>query len=751
MTTNIGRPVPRVDGRQKVTGAARYTAETVLPGLLHATIVGATIAHGRVVAVDTSAARTADGVVAVYTHENLPKIPGQPHLIPSLFGFPAPGQSHFPLQDDRIHFAGQPVAVVVAEEHEQAQYAARLVRVEYAPEPSITTVEQGREQAYEPERIFGGFVPARTERGDVAAGLAEADVRVDATYRLAANHHHPIEPSATVAVWDGDQVTVHDTTMGIKATQLTVSALLGLHPTQVRVLTRFVGGSFGAKAMVWPHVALTAHVARQVGRPVKLVLTRPQMSAAHGHREAQEHRVAVGVRRDGTLTAIQHQKISVTSPFDDWAEPVVGVSSSIYRCANFSGVHRLVRGNTMTPTFTRGPGEAAGMFALESTLDEVAERLGIDPVELRLRNLSETDQNTGKPWSSSGVAECFARGAARFGWDPDRTPRRRRDGHWLIGTGVATSAYPVVYSAQVQRARARLYSDGTAVVETGTQEFGTGVSTVMGQVAADALGLALDRVRFEFGDTNMPNSSATVGSAGAGSISAAVHRAGTALRDQLVGRAVADPGSPLHGAAPESVVVTDGRMALRDDPEVGETYGELMHRGLQGEVEAIGEWRPTGFDAPFGMMTFGAQFAEVAVDEDLGLVRVRRLVGAFAPGRVLNRSTARSQLMGGMIWGMGQALLEGNEFDPRSGRWANNGLGEYLVAVNADVPEVEIELVEVEDRLVNPLGVKGVGEIGLVGTAAAIANAVHHATGQRVRDLPITVEQLLPAVPFGGS
>lgn len=750
-TASIGQGIPRVDGRQKVTGAALYTAEVSLPGQVYATTVGATIPHGRVVSVDVSAALAADGVVAVFTHENLPKIPGQAHLFPSLFGRPAPGQSHFPLQDDQIHYAGQPIAVVVAEGHEQTQYAAGLVRVEYAPEPFIVTIDQGREQAYEPERIFGGILPNRTERGDVAAGLAAADVRVEATYHLAANHHHPIEPSATVAAWDGDQVTIYDTTMGIKATQLTVATLLGLHPSQVRVLARFVGGSFGAKAMIWPHVALTAHLARQVGRPVKLVLTRQQMSTSHGHREAQEHRVSIGARRDGRLTAIQHDKTSITSPFDDWAEPVHGVASSIYRCANFRGVHHLIHGNTMSPAFMRGPGEASGMLSLECALDEVAHRLSMDPIELRLRNLAETEQNSGRPWSSNGARECFERGAARFGWDSDRTPRRRRDGHWLIGTGVATAAYPVVYSFQAQRARARVYSDGSAVVESGTQEFGTGVSTAMRQVAADALGMDLDRVRYEWGDTNMPNNSATVGSAGAGSISSAVHIAGSNLRDQLVAQAIADPGSPLHGAEPESVVVSGGRMHLRDAPQVGETYGELMDRHLQGEAEALGEWHPVGFDAPFAMMTFGAQFAEVAVDEDLGLVRVRRLVGAFAPGRVLNPRTARSQLMGGMLWGLGQALLEGNEMDERYGRWANNGLAEYLVAVNADAPEVQVEFVEVEDKLVNPLGVKGVGEIGLVGAAAAIANAVYHATGHRARDLPITVDQFFPAAPGSGG
>jgi xanthine dehydrogenase YagR molybdenum-binding subunit len=403
----------------------------------------------------------------------------------------------------------------------------------------------------------------------------------------------------------------------------------------------------------------------------------------------------------------------------------------------------------MTPTFTRGPGETLGMAALESTMDELAFELGIDPVEFRLLNHSPVDQSTGHEWSSDGAEECLRRGAERFGWaGRDPAPGTRREGRLLIGTGMALAAYPVAFPMQTQRARARVYADGSAVAETGTPEFGTGTMTVMTQVAADGLGLPLEAVRFEHGDTELPNTSSAVGSAGAGMISAAVHAAATALRERLIGMAVADAGSPLHGADPVHVVVEEGRMRLRDDPGTGETYVELLRRNHQADVEAIGDWRPPSMpDTPYGLMTFGAQFAEVEVDADLGLVRARRMVGAFAPGRVLNAKTARSQLMGGMIWGLGQALLEGNRMDPRTGRWTSTGLGEYLVPVNADVPDVEVELIEVEDQVVNPLGVKGVGEIGQVGVAAAIANAVFHATGHRVRALPITPESLLPALP----
>jgi xanthine dehydrogenase YagR molybdenum-binding subunit len=740
MSGAIGREVPRVDGREKVTGAARYSGEVALPGLAHARIVGAGVAAGRVTAVDTAEAERAPGVVAVLTRHDMPKVAHVP-LVPSLMGGPAPGETFFPMQDDTVHYAGQPVAIVVADEWEQAQYAASLVRVEYEEAPSVTVIEQGRDDAYEPEKIFGGFMPAQLRRGDVEEALAAAEVRVDTVYRFAANHHNALEPLTTTAVWEDDRLTLYDSCQGIKAVQLTVAALLGMSPSKIRVLTRFVGGAFGSKAMVWPHVTLAALAARHVRRPVRLTVTREQMFTSCGHREDQEQRIVLGARRDGTITAIRHHKISVTSPFDDWAEPAFGASSQVYASPAFEGVHRLVRGNTMTPTFTRGPGESAGMFSLECALDELAYELGIDPVELRLRNASEVDPNTGNPWSSGGLAACLRRGAERFGWgDRDPAPGVRREGEWLIGTGMATAAYPVAFFMRTQRARARLYSDGTAVVSTAAQEFGTGMTTVLTQVAADGLGIGLGDVRLEYGDTDMPTAGSPVGSNGAMMVSAAVHNAAVAVRDKMITAAVSDPDSPLHGVNPGTVTVEDGRMSADG---ASETYQDLMGRHLMNDAEAIGSWDPPPLDTPYGLLTFGAQFAEVAVDADFGLVRVRRMTAAFAPGRVLNPLTARSQLMGGMLWGMSQALLEGTHMDTGLGRWANASLGDYLVPVNADAPDVDIALIEVDDPVTGPLGVKGVGEIGQVGSGAAVANAVFHATGVRVRERPITAEHLL--------
>jgi xanthine dehydrogenase YagR molybdenum-binding subunit len=743
MSGAIGQEISRVDGPAKVTGSAQYSGEIALADLAYAEIVGAGIASGRIASIDTAQAERAEGVAGILTHRNLPKVNNVP-LLPSLIGGPAPGETFFPMQDDVIHYAGQPVAIVVADTLERAQHAATLVQVSYTQTQSVTTIDQGRADAYEPEKIFGGLMPAQLRRGNVDDGFAGADLRIDASFRFAANHHNPLEALTTTAVWDGDQLTLYDSCQGIKAVQLTVAALLGLSPSKIRVLTHYVGGTFGSKSMVWPHVTLTALAAQYVRRPVRLALPRGQMFTSCGHREEQEQDIQLGATRDGKLTAIRHHKISVTSQFDDWAEPAFGVASELYACPSFEGVHRLVRGNTMTPTFTRAPGESLGVFTLECAMDELASELGIDPIELRLRNITDVDPNTGNPWSSHGLAECYERGAHRFGWaGRNPQPRSERDGNWLIGTGMATAGFPIAFVMHTQRARARLYSDGTAVLQTAGQEFGTGMATVMTQVAADGLGVDLRNVRFELGDTDLPTAGSPVGSHGAMMVSAAVHNAATTLRDQLIAIAVSDSQSPLHGADPDRIVATGGRMMLADDDSTGETYASLMRRHVMSDAEAIGSWDPPPLDTPHGLLTFGAQFARVAVDADAGIIRVRQMTGAFAPGRVLNPKMARSQLMGGMLWGMSQALLEGTNMDTSLGRWANVSLGDYLVPVNADAPDIDVELIEVEDNVVGPLGVKGVGEIGQVGSAAAIANAVHHATGYRVRELPIAVEHLL--------
>ena len=742
MSSAIGRPVDRADAPAKVTGGARYAGDIALPGLVHAALVGAAIPKGHVTAVEATAAAAADGVLAVLTHENLPRIAGAPHLLPSLVGGPAPGESFFPMQDDAVHYAGQPVAIVVADTHERAQHAASLLAVSYAHAPSITTIDEGRGSIYEPEKLFGGLMPARNERGDVEAGLAAAEVRVDAAYRIAANHHNALEPPTTTAIWDGDRLTLHDSTMGVRAVQLTVAQLLGMPLADVRVL-----GALRRRQLRLQGDGLAARHARRHGRA-----PRRAPRAAGAHAPAGVHRAGPSRGAGAADRARRHARRPAHRD-----PPREALGHLAVRRLGRAGDRQLVRALRLRqlpgrpPAGPRqhddarrsraGPGETVGSFVLETAMDELAHAVAVDPLELRVRDHAAADPH-GNPWSSDGLEECLRRGAERFGWaDRDPAPRARRDGDWLLGHGMAAASYPVPLFMPAQHARARVYADGSAVVETGTAEFGTGVGTIMTQVGADALGLPLEAVGARTGDTDLPNTSSPVGSAGATMVSAAVHAAGLALRDRLVALAVGDDGSPLHGADPATITVEDGRMATPDG--TGETYGELLARRRMTVIEADGTWRPPPLDTPHGLLTFGAQFAEVAVDPELGLVRVRRLVGAFAPGRVLNPKLARSQLMGGMLWGLGQALLEGNRMDARHGRWGASNLAEYLVPVNADAPDVEVVLVPVEDRGVNPLGVKGVGEIGMVGVAAAIANAIFNATGRRLRELPMAPELVM--------
>ncbi|MFC9999430.1 xanthine dehydrogenase family protein molybdopterin-binding subunit [Nocardia sp. NPDC127526] len=739
----VGQGFDRLDGRAKVTGAAQYAAEIPMHGLAHAVIVGAEVGSGAVRAIDTAAAMAA-GAVAVFTHENLPKVADIPPQWPSGFGGPAPGQTFFPLQDTTIHYFGQPIAVVVADTFEEAQRAAELVTADYDERRALVRIEDGRDAAYLPDKIFCGMIPAAQSRGDFEAAAKQAAHMVDATYHFAANHHNPIECSATAAVWDGDTVTVYDTTQGVAASQATIAAYLGISPANVRVVAHYVGGGFGAKALIWPHVTLAPMIARELGRPVKVVLDRAQMFYGTGLREEQEQRVTLVCDATGTFTGLRHHKLSLTSPFDDWAEPSLGVAGQAYAIPNWDGKYELIRGNTMSPTFMRGPGEASGMAALECAVDELATELGMDPVELRLRNHAAVDPESGHPWSSDGYAECVRTAAERFGWSADEYRKGpRTDGNWVLGWGMATAGYPAYEPGQPQRAHARLLADGSLIVQAGTQDFGTGVATTMAQVAGDALGIAFDRIRVDIGDTDYPNIAAAVGSMGAGIISAAVHTACTDLLAQLIELAAGDTASPLHGHAAVEVEGRDGALCLRANPSVREEYSTLLGRNHLTDVETIGTWNPPAQGQPFGMMSFGAQFAEVAVDPELGLVRVRRMVGAYAPGRVLNTKLARSQVLGGLNWGLSQALMEATLPDTRDGSWANPSLLEYLLPVNADAPEVDISFVEEEDSVVNPLGVKGLGELGMVGAAAAIINAIHHATGKRIREVPVRIEHLI--------
>jgi len=736
-----GQPIDRIDGPLKVTGQARYAAEFLLPNLAHGVLVQAARSAARITRLDVSKSLEASGVILVLTHENVPRLDGRNGYATGATHPRGSDRELLLLQDDQVRHDRQPIAVVVAETLEQAQHAASLVAVEYDERKPVLDLHDPIAKTFTPKPSLG---PADSSRGDADAALAVADVRVDARYTTPMEHHNPIEPHATVATWEGDALTLYDSTQGVFETRQKVAQCLGIPAADVRVVTRFVGGGFGTKGSTWSHTVLTAVAARMAGRPVKLVLDRPQMFGATGHRPPTMQRVALGAGRDGQLTATVHKVLTQASTFDQWTETSALVTRILYACPNMRTSHRLAATDQSSPTFMRAPGESTGTFALESAMDELAEAVGLDPLELRLRNYAERDPDKNLPWSSKSLRACYAEGARRFGWDRrPPAPRSLRDGRWLVGLGMATASYPANRSAAA--ALARVMADGSALVQSGTQDIGTGTYTVMTQVAADALGLPLSRVRFDLGDTGFPQAPNSGGSQTAASVAPAVHKAAIAVKEKAVALAVGDEKSPLHGLEPEAVDVADGRLFDRADPTRGETYQALLIRNQIAEIEARADSKPGAEKGRFSMHAFGAQFAEVGVDRLTGEVRLRRMLGCFAAGRVLNAKTARSQAIGAMVGGAGMALLEETEWDSRSGRIMNANLGEYLVPVNLDIPAAfDAVFVDEVDAEINELGVKGLGELGITGAAGAIANAVYHASGVRVRDLPVSLEKLLP-------
>jgi len=731
--SNVGQPLDRTDGLLKVTGQARYSAEFQVPRLVHAVLVQSTVPAGRITRVDTHVAQAMPGVLLVMTHENAPRLPndGKPALEP-----PA-GRVLSLLQDDQVHYNGQPVAVVVGDTLEHAQAAARMVRVEVAQQPARLDFETARADAHSPGKVQ--TQSADTMRGDMASGMAQAAQRIEAIYGTPMEAHNPMEPHATIAVWEGDSLTLYDSTQYVSGVRRTVAKTLGLSPDKLRVVCPFVGGGFGCKGSVWSHVVLAAMAARQAGRPVKLVLERAQMFGPVGGRPRTEQRIAMGAASDGRFTAISHDSLTTTSMIEDWTEPCAIVTRMLYDTPNQRTTHRLARLNVGTPTFQRAPGEATGTFALEVALDEMAYALGIDPVELRLRNDAAQDPEKRIPWSSKSLAACYRTGAERFGWARrNPQPGSMREGTTRVGWGMATATYPANRSAAA--ATARYLPDGTAQVESGSQDLGTGTYTVMTQVAADAMGMPVDRVLFSLGDTRMPEAPVSGGSQSVASVSPAVQAAGQQARDALIAAAIADASSPLHGLAAGAITVADGVLSAHSGAR--EPAAAVVARYGR-PIEVTAKVQPGEEKQKFSMHSFGAVFAEVHVDADLGVIRVSRIVGSYGVGRLLNAKTGRSQLMGGIVWGMGMALFEESLLDPRYGRIVNNNLAEYHVPVNADVPDIDILVLDEADPHINPLGAKGIGEIGITGVPAAIANAVYHATGRRVRELPITLDKLI--------
>jgi xanthine dehydrogenase YagR molybdenum-binding subunit len=711
-----GQPITRVDGQLKVTGKAPYAADNHIPGLLYAALVCSTVASGGIDHVNTGAALRQRDVLRVLTDFTGMKLP-------------------FDIR--QVSYFGQPVAVVVAATLEAAAHGASLVDVRYSTRPALTDID-APQAVTKPGRSNRDYA-----RGDADQAIRSASVVTDLEYGIARNNHNPMELPATIANWDGDRLTVWDKVQSISSARQAYAESMGVSPDHVRVISPFVGGAFGSAGQTWPHQLLAAFAARRMRRPVKLVLTRKQMYSGIGYRPTSRQRLVIGADQSGHISAMIHEGRTEAAKYGTYEDGLVGNPRFLYRVANMRSTYRIVPLDVNLPTYMRGPGAVTGTFALESAMDDLAHRLGIDPIELRLRNEPDVDQTDGRPFSSRRLTDCLRQGAATFGWSRrNPTPAAVRNGDRLVGIGMAAAAYHTQRSQCA--AVAKILADGTVEVQSGTSDMGPGTYTSMTQVAADALGMPLGRVRFALGDSNFPPAPSHSGSRTMASVGSAVFTAANMLRDKFIRVAVTDPGSPLNGLRPEDIAVTDGRMfANLPASERGETYQDLLRRRGWPSLDSEQTWMPDDADKRYSMYAYGAVFAEVLVDPLLATVRIRRIYACYDAGRVINPKLAHSQAIGGMVGGIGMALLEGTQLDHRDGRMVNANMSDYLVPVNADIPALDATFLPAEDKIADPIGVKGLGELVIVGVPAAIANAVFNATGKRVTDLPITVEKLL--------
>jgi xanthine dehydrogenase YagR molybdenum-binding subunit len=734
--SNAGQPLTRRDGELKVTGRATYAADNHPEGMLHAVTAVSRIARGRVAALDVAAAKAHPGVVEVLTPANRPPLAHDPNEKLGLFGFRIEV-----LQDDSVRYVNQPIALVVAETLEAATEGAVLLNPRYEEERARTGLDNG--ERYAPAGIGIGS-PPRTVYGDVDAGFAAADRIVEAECETPAQFHNAMEPHAVVAQWDGDRLILDMPNQALVMSCAAYAAYFGIPPENVLIRSPFLGGGFGSKAILNGPQMLAILAARLLQRPVKLALSRAQMYGPVGHRGRTWQALRLGLDTEGRLTALQHRSISATSSFEDFLEPAANASLHAYASPAILAETEGLRLDIGTPGPMRAPGEASGSAALEIAMDAAAAACGMDPLEFRLANYAETEPGTGRPYSSKSLRECYAEGAKRFGWaGRPLQPRQMRDEKGLlVGWGVGTALFPCPHFPA--EARATLRADGTALVETAGADMGQGAWTALAQIAAEALGLDPDQVEFHSGVSSLPDGGVAGGSGHTASAGLALHNAGEDAIARLAELASGDPASPLFGAGNIGVVARSGRLHRRDDETRSESYVEILARAGRSTVVGAGRMaRDEEAAQTWAMYSHGAVFAEVKVDPDLGQVRATRLVGAFAAGRIINPRLVRSQYYGGMIWGLSFALQEAAVTDRRSGRIMNADLAEYHVPVNADVPSVEAILVPEDDLYVNPLGVKGVGEIGITGTVGAIANAVWHATGVRPRRLPVRIEDLL--------
>jgi xanthine dehydrogenase YagR molybdenum-binding subunit len=729
----IGTPTSRIDGHAKVTGAAKYAGEHNVDGLAYAAVVASTIAKGRVARFDLSEALRVEGVLDILTHENRPPMARSTSAWKDDVA-PEQGTPFRPLYDDKILFNRQPIALVLAEEWEIARFAASLVRVDYKPEPFATDLFAERGTAVTVEK-------PEKPRGKADKAFAAAAVRHEAEYFIPIEHHNPMELYASTAVWeDGGKLTVYDKTQGVQNVQQYLCGIFNMEPDDVRVLSPYMGGGFGSGLRPQYQVVLAVLGAKALQRSVRLVLTRQQMYGL-SYRPASIERLALGAKRDGTLDAITHEAIAVTSSYEDFSRNDTGWSGLLYKSEHAKYGHRLARLDLPTPSDMRAPGAATGVHGLECAMDELAVALKLDPLELRLRSYSDRDQHGGIPYTSKKLRECYRQGAEAFGWHKrNPEPRSMRDGTELVGWGMASGVWEALQMPTA--ARILLTANGHAEVACSFSDIGTGTYTISAQVAADELGLPLDNITVKLGDSSLPQAPVEGGSWGAASVAHAIAKTAVDVRTELLRAAKTMPNSPFAAAKPESVALFDGKLVDAKDHGRAVSIADVMRHGRLDRIEREST-KSFKEDNSHARNTHSAIFAEVKIDEELGVIRVTRVVGAVAAGRILNTKTARSQILGGVVWGIGMALHEETLIDHAFGRIMNANIAEYHVPVNADIHDIEVIFVEEPDELINPMGIKGVGEIGIVGVAAAIANAIYHATGKRVRDLPITLDKVM--------
>ena len=744
----LGEKRERGDGAVKVTGQATYAVEHQPENVAHGVVIQSTVASGRITRMDTEKARQAPGVLAVYTHLNSLKI----NKPTGIADGGAAQSTYTPIQDDKIIHNGQNIGLVVAETFEQATWAASLVKTEYETEPALIYPDDPRAERKENSST-------NIDLGDAHRAMAQAEVKIKGRYATPREYNVPMEPHACIASWQDERMTVWEPSQWVMGAQTEIAEWLGIDVSQVRIISPYVGGGFGSKPVPYTHVALACVASRALGRPIKVSLTRPQTFTGLGGRPATIQNLEMGASRDGKILAIIHDGLSDTSMIDTFAEGTNKTTGRLYAVPNVYSRHYVAAINTVTPGWMRAPGENPSTFGLEVAMDEMACALGIDPLEFRLRNWADHDYQLNAPWSTRRLKEAYAAAAEAFGWDKrSMAPRSMREGRELIGWGMATATYPV--SRTPAEAKLIFHSDGSLVVQSAGADIGTGTYTILAQTAAEVLQIPSRQIRVELGDTDLPRAGVAGGSQLAGNLTAAVHKTAEAMREKLFTLATESPGSPLFQVERDQLVVRDGAVRVKNQPERAISYDKLVKLNdsltlsvLSGTFskedseddrdQAVHSMSKMTRPEEFSAHSWGAQFVEVRVDEDFGTVRVKRLVSAFDSGRLYNPQLARSQWIGGMVMGLGQALLEGGVIDPRNARVINNNLADYLIAVNADVPEIITIDVGEPDYHATLMGGKAVGELGIVGMAAAISNAVYHATGKRVRDLPLSLDKLI--------